>query len=106
MPPSDEPGGRHRLTLVLSRGERTVEVRSGASLLSAIVRARLPLGRSCRGRGVCGACRVVVVEGSAGLTPPDEVERALLAARDVGGESRYACRVRVIGEVTLTTTYW
>lgn len=96
-----------RVTLVVRGGPpRTVDVLPGASLLRAAVRARMPIGRSCRGVGVCAACRVQILAGADALLPMDELERALAARAPLAPNERYACRARVTGDVTMTTTYW
>jgi ferredoxin len=77
-----------------------LDVRPGALLLTSAVRARLPIGRSCRGLGACGACRVQILDGANQLTPPTEWEAAL-----PGGE-RLACQARVFGPVTVGAGYW
>ena len=85
---------------------REVEVLDGATLLRAVVRARLPIGRSCRGTGICAACRVRIVDGAEHLAPMDPVEAALAAREPLATDERYACRARLHGPVALTTSYW
>lgn len=82
------------------------DVRPGSSLMRAVLRARLPLARSCRGVAVCAACRVRVVEGAERLAPPGPAESALAAREPLRANERYACQARVLGDVTITTTYW
>jgi 2Fe-2S ferredoxin len=82
------------------------DVVENGSLLRAALRAGLPVARSCRGVGVCAACRVRIVEGAANLAPMSELERALSAREPLRAGERYACLARVRGEVTITTTYW
>ena len=93
-----------RVTFLPSR--RTFEVARGASLFRAVLRARLPLARSCRGTGVCALCRLTVVGEGSGLAPPSELE-AQLARREgaVPGE-RFACLARVVGDVSVRASYW
>jgi ferredoxin len=74
--------------------------------MRAVLRARLPLARSCRGVGICAACRVRVLDGADGLAPPGPVEQALAAREPLRPGERYACLARVWGNVTITTTYW
>lgn len=88
---------------VVCSGQRlvgVVEVRLGTSLLAAIVRARVPIGRSCRGHGVCLACKVEIVTGRENLSPRDAVEDALPKCE------RLACRARVLGPLQIRTPYW
>ncbi len=82
------------------------DVRSGATLMRAILRARLPLARSCRGTAVCAACRVRILDGAANLQPPSPAESALAARESLRPGERYACQARVTGPVTVSTTYW
>ncbi len=93
-----------RVTFLPSR--RSYDVSYGGTLLRAAIRARLPMARPCRGVGVCAACRVRVVEGAEHLTPMGPDEQALAAREPLGRDERYACLVRVLGDVVVTTTYW
>ena len=96
-----------RVTLVVRGGPpRSIDVLPGATLLRAAVRARMPIGRSCRGAGICAACRVQILAGAGALAPMDSVEAALAAREPLAGNERYACRARIAGDVTMTTTYW
>jgi ferredoxin len=81
----------------------TLEVPAGTRLLAAVLRAGRPIGYSCRGLGVCVACRLRV-EGDA--APPDERERALLARIAEPGPWRIACLARIDGDVTVRADYW
>ncbi len=85
---------------------RSFDVTPNATLLRAALRAHLPVARSCRGVGVCAACRMRVVEGAANLAPMGECERQLAAREPLRPNERYACLARVRGDVTVTTTYW
>jgi ferredoxin len=85
---------------------RVVDVLPRATLLRAAVRARMPIGRSCRGVAVCAACRIFVVEGSDAVEPMDEDEARLAARIPLAEHERYACRARITGDVTATTSYW
>jgi ferredoxin len=60
-----------------------------ASLLDAVRAARLPLGQSCRGEGVCRSCAVDIERGADALAPPGplEVRFGFVGAR------RLACQV-------------
>jgi ferredoxin len=87
---------------------RTYRVREGGTLMRAAVRARVPIASSCGGEGVCGACRVRVVQGGENLSPAGDRERAVLDAQTpLGGpDERLACLAAVHGPVTVTTSYW
>jgi ferredoxin len=80
------------------------DVRDGSTLFRAVLRARLPLARSCRGEAVCGDCKVRILDGI--VTPPGRAEAALAAEKPLKLGERYACQARVGGPVTITTSYW
>ena len=73
-----------------------------STLLSAARRAGVPLASSCRGAGICDACRVRVVEGGDLLSELTERERE----SPLGPGERLACQAVVLGPVTVTTGYW
>lgn len=89
---------------VTSAGERSIDVRRGTSLMRAAVKAGLPIGQSCRGLGICAACKVRVLSGAA--SPPDLLERTLSARIPLEAGERYGCRAHVIEDCAITTTYW
>ena len=96
-----------RVTFVLINAPPLViDVRPRATLLRAAVRARLPIGRSCRGVAVCAACRIFIVEGVEAVEPMDALEARLAACTPLAEHERYACCARVTGDVTVTTSYW
>ena len=96
-----------RVTLMITNAPpRVIDVLPGATLLGAAVRARMPIGRSCRGVAVCAACRIFIVESDDAVEPMDEAEARLAARTPLAEHERYACRARITGDVTVTTSYW
>lgn len=91
---------RHRLSFVGQRLVQVIDVTANASLLAAIVRARLPIGRSCRGQGVCGACKVEIEAGAENLSPRVTAEAHLAPSE------RLACLAHVRGPLVVRTPYW
>lgn len=76
---------------------KSATAKPNETILDVARRAAAPIGNSCGGIGVCGRCRVRVVEGPENLTPPTRFEQ---------GEGRLACQTVVLGDCTITTTYW
>jgi len=68
------------------------------TLLDVARRTGAPIGNACGGIGICNRCRVRVVEGAQNLTPPTRFEK--------DPESRLACQAVVLGDCTITTSYW
>ncbi len=68
------------------------------TILDVARRAGAPIGNSCGGIGVCNRCRVRIVEGEQNLTPRTRFE--------TDREQRLACQAVVLGDCTVTTSYW
>lgn len=82
------------------------EIRDGATILAAANQADVPIGQSCSGDGICGWCRVSIVEGKEHVLPPTSLEKKLMKEKEFGPDERAACLAKVRGDVAITTTYW
>jgi ferredoxin len=76
------------------------------TVLDAARRAGVPLGNSCGGVGICGRCRIRVVEGAGQLSAPTSIELRTMAARGFAEDERLACMCVVGGDCQVTTGYW
>jgi len=76
------------------------------TVLDAARRAGVPLGNSCGGIGICGRCRIRVVEGAGQLSAPTTIELRTMTAREFADDERLACMCVVLGECAVTTGYW
>jgi ferredoxin len=77
---------------------KTAVAKPNETILDAARRAGAPIGNSCGGIGICNRCRVRVVEGAENLTPPTRFE--------TDPDTRLACQAVVLGDCTVTTSYW
>ena len=82
------------------------EIRPGSTILAAATQSRIPLGQSCSGDGICGWCRVVVLDGQESLDAPGELEKKLMEEKSFAPGERAACLATVRGDVSVTTSYW
>jgi 2Fe-2S ferredoxin len=83
-----------------------LEVESGAVLMEALLKAGLPVASSCHGDGVCAKCRVQVVAGLENLSSVNSVEQMLRDRLRLASGWRISCQTRVLGDITIDTTYW
>jgi adenylate cyclase len=81
--------------------EIVVDAVPGETLLAAARRAGVPLASACGGEAGCTTCRVIVVEGAEGLTPPPPDEASVLAPLGTDAALRLGCRARVQGPVVV-----
>ena len=80
-----------------------IEGREGQSLLSIILSQGLPVGRSCRGRGLCGACRV---HAGGQLSDPTQKEQEVLQQQEARAGDRLACKARLLGTAWAESPAW
>jgi ferredoxin len=71
-----------------------VSATPGESVLAACLRTGIALQTVCKGKGICGACRVSV-ESATALPEPSPNEARLLAylAKGAPGVHRLACQI-------------
>src|SRR6478672_4632288 len=81
--------------------QRHVEASDLESVLSASLRAGIPLTNECRGNARCSTCRVVVVNGLEFCCPRNEKEQALAAQLHFGERVRLACQTTILGNVAV-----
>ena len=99
--------------IVLEDLGRAVAVPSGANLREALLDADVtlypmaapslcftPALLNCRGKGVCGTCRVKVTAGDDNLTPRTAAEMKKLRKRP---DLRLACQIAVRGDCSVLT---
>lgn len=86
--------------------ERTVVAEEGTRLIDAVVRAGLPIARSCGSEGLCARCAVTVLSGGDSLSPERGDERRAKRRNRVDPAQRLACQCRVLGPVEITAGYW
>lgn len=84
----------------LPEGKRVV-VPVEATLLEAALKAGVDVTSLCSGRGTCGKCKVIVVEGYEGVTPLSDVERCFLSEEELKSGLRLTCQARVLSDVAV-----
>jgi uncharacterized 2Fe-2S/4Fe-4S cluster protein (DUF4445 family) len=97
MKPDNEQNSTHVTITVESVG--TFTVATGLNLREALRVEGLYIDGSCGDRGTCGRCVIRVVSGDAGDPSPSET--GMLGAESVSASQRLACRVTVIGDMSI-----
>ena len=82
--------------------DRPVMVSGEETLLEAAKSSEIGISAICGGRGLCGKCRVVVLDGQDSLQPMSATERMSLSKDDISKGYRLACCARIDGEGTVT----
>jgi len=71
--------------------KKNIEVNEGTTILEALKRAGINIDTPCGGKGICGKCKVLVVEG---LTAAS-IEKELLSEGEIEKGFRFACQTKV-----------
>jgi 2Fe-2S ferredoxin len=82
------------------------EGRENETILDLARRAGVAIGNSCGAVGVCGRCRIRVVDGAEALCPPTSIELRVSQQRGFDDRERLACQSVVMGDCAVTTSYW
>jgi ferredoxin len=100
--------------ITLVNENKTLEVTDGANLRKVLLKHGISpyIGKdkilNCRGFGLCGTCRVEVVDGKGVPAMTDREEAALVGlipfyARKIPKNVRLSCRINVKGDLTVKT---
>ncbi len=85
---------------------KELRVERGMLLLDAARQAGLPVAQSCGGFAICSWCRMQVLAGSENLSAVEPPEDRLMRRQKFADGERASCQAEVLGDVTVTTTYW
>ncbi len=85
---------------------KTIEVKAGTPLFNAAIDAGLPVASSCSADNVCGRCNMQVLYGAENLSLQEELEKRLLHRDKKPETDRISCMAQVMGDCTVTTSYW
>ncbi|MCR4316186.1 MAG: (2Fe-2S)-binding protein [Planctomycetes bacterium] len=67
------------------------------TVLNASMAIDAPLTHNCGGRGRCGTCAFMIVEGAKSLGPKTPVEKRICEGTDL----RLGCQARIIGDLII-----
>jgi len=93
---------RSRITVAYDNGP-TVVAPLGTTVLDISRMHRIPHASVCGGRSRCSTCRVRVIEGSAQLPPPSDIEAQVLRRIGAPANVRLACQLRPTADLRLST---
>ncbi len=88
-----------RFSVEIASVDKRVEVPPGTTILAAAQQAGVGLASACGGHGMCGCCRVRVLDGE--VTPASADERRLLGEAALAAGERLACRAAVSSPVRI-----
>ena len=85
---------------------KMIRVERGTLLLDAARVAGLPVAQSCGGFAICSWCKMKILAGADALSTIEPPEERLIRRQKFAPDERASCQAEVLGDVTVTTTYW
>lgn len=76
-----------------------VSCKNGANLLQTLLDAGIFVDNACSGKGICGKCKVKVLNGS--LSEASETEKKVLKEQELADGIRLSCLAEVTGDVEI-----
>ena len=64
------------------------------------------IASSCRGDGVCAKCRIEITDGRKNVSAENSLELYLRERFGFEKAVRISCQTKVLGDITITTSYW
>lgn len=74
--------------------------------MKALLNHGIPVASSCHGDGVCGKCKLQIIQGAENLNSPSELEQFLREKYKLKPHERISCQTLVQGPVEVDATYW
>lgn len=78
----------------------------GSNLMEKLLTSHIPVASSCNGDGICGKCKVKIIEGVENLTAPSDLEINTLERNQVETGSRLSCQLKLTHDLKIDTDYW
>lgn len=92
--------------VTLNKIDKTFEVNSEEPLMQQLLNNNIPVASSCRGEGICGKCKVRVIDGAENLTPETELETRTKSLNKINANERLCCQLFITAPLTIDTSYW
>lgn len=89
------------MPFVQVNGNRTIECGAGMNLMTLLVRSGYELNNACGGRGVCGKCKVRILDGAE--SELSKTEKLFLTPEEQRQGIRLSCMVRVRQDMKVET---
>ena len=74
--------------------------------MKALLGQNIPVASSCHGEGVCGKCKIRIIDGHSNLSLETQLEIDLRNKNKITSEFRMSCQTLVLGDITIDTDYW
>ena len=93
------------ITISIPQLNKIITVPKGKKLFQVLRENKIPIAQSCLGDGICATCCLQIIP-NINCTSPSKREQALKEANNIPSQIRISCLLRVLGDISISTTYW
>jgi 2Fe-2S ferredoxin len=93
------------ITISIPQLNKIITVPTGRNLFRVLRENKIPIAQSCLGDGICATCYLQITPKK-NCTSPSKREQVLKEANKLPSHLRISCLLRVLGDVSISTTYW
>lgn len=93
------------ITISIPQLSKIISIPKGSNLFRVLREHKIPIAQSCLGDGICATCSLKITPNT-NCTSPSKREQALKEANQLPTQIRISCLVRVLGDISISTTYW
>jgi 2Fe-2S ferredoxin len=76
----------------------------GENLMQFLLANGVPVASSCKGDGICGKCRIHIIDGQ--LSESSELEKETLKRNTAKPNERLSCQITIEQDLKIDTDYW
>ena len=93
------------ITISIPQLSRIISIPKGSNLFRVLREHKIPIAQSCLGEGICATCSLQITPNT-NCTSPSKREQALKEANQLASHLRISCLVRVLADISISTSYW
>jgi 2Fe-2S ferredoxin len=93
-------------TIHFVKGRPPITAPHNANLMKVLLENDIPVASSCHGEGVCGKCRIQILQGLAELPQETPLELTLRERHRIPQGHRVSCQTLITHDLVLDAPYW
>lgn len=92
---------RNMPKVLIANYDLTIDVNPGYSLLNNFLYKNAPIHTVCGGHATCGCCRIKIIEGPKGMSPPNQFEILRLGEDLLQDGWRLSCQSYILRDIAI-----
>ena len=93
------------ITISIPQLNKIITAAKGSNLFRVLRENKIPIAQSCLGDGICATCYLQITPKT-NCTSPSKREQVLKEANKLPSHLRISCLLRILGDISISTTYW